>query len=73
MKTLKKYLPLILAALAFIAVLFFLQPAPKAQVVVAARDLPAGHAKNDIPSVLNTYGAQHNIEMHYGRELGVDY
>ncbi len=24
----------------------------------------AGHAKNDIPSVLNTYGAQHNIEMH---------
>ena len=44
MKTLKKYLPLILAALAFIAVLFFLQPAPKAQVVVAARDLPAGHA-----------------------------
>ena len=32
----------------------------------------AGHAKNDIPSVLNTYGAQHNIEMHYGRELGVD-
>ena len=32
----------------------------------------AGHAKNDIPSVLNTYGAQHDIEMHYGRELGVD-
>jgi sirohydrochlorin cobaltochelatase len=33
----------------------------------------AGHAKNDIPSVLNTYQAQHP-EMHidYGRELAVD-
>lgn len=32
----------------------------------------AGHAKNDIPSVLNTYAAQHGIEIIYGRELGVD-
>jgi len=32
----------------------------------------AGHAKNDIPSVLNTYAAQHDIEITYGRELGVD-
>lgn len=33
----------------------------------------AGHAKNDIPSVLNTYQAQ-NPEMvvSYGRELGID-
>ncbi|MEZ5879108.1 MAG: sirohydrochlorin chelatase [Nitratireductor sp.] len=33
----------------------------------------AGHAKNDIPSVLNTYGAQNpDIRIEYGRELGVD-
>lgn len=33
----------------------------------------AGHAKNDIPSVLNTYQAQHpEMEIIYGRELGVD-
>lgn len=33
----------------------------------------AGHAKNDIPSVLNTYAAKHpDIEITYGRELGVD-
>jgi sirohydrochlorin cobaltochelatase len=32
----------------------------------------AMHAKNDIPTVLNTYAAQHAIEVRYGRELGVD-
>ncbi len=33
----------------------------------------AGHAKNDIPSVLNTYQAMHpEMEIIYGRELGVD-
>lgn len=32
----------------------------------------AMHAKNDIPTVLNTYAAQHEIEISYGRELGVD-
>jgi sirohydrochlorin cobaltochelatase len=33
----------------------------------------AGHAKNDIPSVLNTYAAAHpGVEITYGRELGVD-
>jgi sirohydrochlorin cobaltochelatase len=33
----------------------------------------AGHAKNDIPSVLNTYAAAHpGFEIVYGRELGVD-
>ncbi len=32
----------------------------------------AGHAKNDIPSVLNTYSAQHGLPITYGRELGVD-
>ncbi len=33
----------------------------------------AGHAKNDIPSVLNTYAAQNpGMAVEYGRELGVD-
>ncbi|VAW13801.1 Sirohydrochlorin cobaltochelatase CbiX(long), partial [hydrothermal vent metagenome] len=33
----------------------------------------AGHAKNDIPSVLNTYAAMHDdFEIIYGRDLGVD-
>ena len=32
----------------------------------------AMHAKNDIPTVLNTYAANHGIEVSYGRELGVD-
>ncbi len=32
----------------------------------------AMHAKNDIPTVLNTYAARHGIAVSYGRELGVD-
>ncbi|MAY61297.1 MAG: sirohydrochlorin chelatase [Rhizobiales bacterium] len=33
----------------------------------------AGHAKNDIPSVLNTYQAQNpGMRIDYGRELGID-
>jgi len=32
----------------------------------------AMHAKNDIPTVLNTYAAKHQIDISYGRELGVD-
>ena len=32
----------------------------------------AGHAKNDIPSVLNTYASEHGITIQYGRELAVD-
>ncbi len=33
----------------------------------------AGHAKNDIPSVLNTYTAQNpEVRIRYGRELAVD-
>lgn len=32
----------------------------------------AMHAKNDIPTVLNSYAAKHGIEVKYGRELGVD-
>jgi len=33
----------------------------------------AGHAKNDIPSVLSTYEAQHpGVRIDYGRELAID-
>ena len=32
----------------------------------------AMHAKNDIPTVLNTYATKHDIDVRYGRELGVD-
>lgn len=33
----------------------------------------AGHAKNDIPSVLNTYATRHApLQIDYGRELGID-
>jgi len=33
----------------------------------------AGHAKNDIPSVLNAYAAKHDgFSIEYGKELGID-
>ncbi|MGH6907567.1 MAG: sirohydrochlorin chelatase, partial [Aestuariivirga sp.] len=32
----------------------------------------AGHAKNDIPSVLNTYAAKNDLRIDYGKELGID-
>jgi sirohydrochlorin cobaltochelatase len=32
----------------------------------------AMHAKNDIPTVLNTYAAQNGLTIQYGRELAVD-
>ena len=32
----------------------------------------AMHAKNDIPSVLNSYAEEHGIEVKFGRELGID-
>ncbi len=32
----------------------------------------AGHAKNDIPSVLNTYAAQNDLRIDYGKDLGID-
>ena len=34
--------------------------------------LAAMHAKNDIPTVLNTYAAKYGITVSYGRELGID-
>ena len=41
-------------------------------LAVPAMLFAAGHAKNDIPSVLNTYSAETGLEIDYGRELGVD-
>lgn len=32
----------------------------------------AGHVKNDVPSVLNAYAAEHGIEIAMGRDLGID-
>jgi sirohydrochlorin cobaltochelatase len=32
----------------------------------------AGHVKNDVPSVLNAYAAEHGIRIDYGRDLGLD-
>ncbi len=41
-------------------------------LAVPAMLFAAGHAKNDIPSVLNTYAAETGLAIDYGRELGVD-
>ncbi|MFO1039156.1 MAG: sirohydrochlorin chelatase [Geminicoccaceae bacterium] len=32
----------------------------------------AGHVKNDVPSVLNTYAAENGIDIEMGRDLGID-
>jgi sirohydrochlorin cobaltochelatase len=49
----------------------------KAQGVTRVLAVPgmlfaAGHAKNDIPSVLNTYAAANGIRIDYGKDLGID-
>lgn len=44
----------------------------KRVLAVPAMLFAAGHAKNDIPSVLNTYSAETGLSIDYGRELGVD-
>ncbi len=41
-------------------------------VAVPGMLFAAMHTKNDIPTVLNTYGEKHGISLSYGRELGVD-
>jgi sirohydrochlorin cobaltochelatase len=32
----------------------------------------AGHVKNDVPSVLNAYAAEHGMRIEFGRDLGID-
>src|SRR5918994_5044014 len=50
----------------------------RAQAVTRVLAVPgmlfaAGHAKNDIPSVLNTYMADHpGFQIDYGKDLGID-
>ena len=39
-------------------------------LAVPAMLFAAGHAKNDIPSVLNTYAAETGLQIDYGKELG---
>ena len=34
--------------------------------------LAAGHVKNDVPSVLNAYAAEHALPIEFGRDLGID-
>ena len=41
-------------------------------LAIPAMLFAAGHAKNDIPSVLNAYTAETGLPIDYGRELGVD-
>ena len=48
------------------------QQGVKHVLAVPAMLFAAGHAKNDIPSVLNTFAAETGLRVDYGRELGVD-
>ncbi len=41
-------------------------------LAIPAMLFAAGHVKNDIPSVLNTYAAETGLRIDFGRELGVD-
>ena len=41
-------------------------------VAVPAMLFAAGHVKNDIPALLNRYGAATGLPISYGRELGMD-
>jgi pilus assembly protein CpaB len=48
----KKYIPLVVAAVVFLLALFLLQPEATAQVVVLAVDLPAGHTLTSVDMVV---------------------
>ena len=41
-------------------------------VAVPGMLFAAGHVKNDVPSVLNAYAAEHGIRIEFGRDLGID-
>ena len=41
-------------------------------IAIPAMLFAAGHVKNDIPSVLMKYASLHQIEVFYGRELGIN-
>ncbi len=44
----------------------------KRVIAIPAMLFAAGHVKNDIPSVLMTYAKKNEIEINYGRELGIN-
>jgi len=44
----------------------------KRVIAIPAMLFAAGHVKNDIPSVLVSYGNKNGIEINYGRELGIN-
>ncbi len=44
----------------------------KRVIAIPAMLFAAGHAKNDIPAVLNAYSNKTGLEITYGRELGID-
>ena len=41
-------------------------------IAIPAMLFAAGHVKNDIPSVLMKYASMHQLEIFYGRELGIN-
>ncbi len=41
-------------------------------IAIPAMLFAAGHAKNDIPAVLNAYSNKTGLEIIYGKELGID-
>ncbi len=41
-------------------------------IAIPAMLFAAGHAKNDIPSLLNAYAAETGLNIDYGRELGIN-
>ena len=41
-------------------------------IALPAMLFAAGHAKNDIPSLLNAYSQETDLKIEYGRELGID-
>ena len=41
-------------------------------IAIPAMLFAAGHAKNDIPSLLNAYASETGLKIKYGRELGIN-
>ncbi len=41
-------------------------------IAIPAMLFAAGHAKNDIPALLNTYSSINEVNINYGRELGIN-
>jgi pilus assembly protein CpaB len=75
----KKYIPLLVAAVVFILAILLLQPEAKVQVVVLTNDLPAGHvledidmAVHDLPESFRPVDAIENPSEAVGQTLKTD-